>query len=107
MTWISASISSSRSARPNFKLLFDIYHVQIMNGDVIRRLRTAQGLHRPLPHRGQSGPRRAGREAGDQLPAIMKAIIETGYDDFIAQEFIPTWSDPILALRHACMVCDV
>jgi hydroxypyruvate isomerase len=37
----------------------------------------------------------------------VKAIIETGYNDYIAQEFIPTWSDPILALRHGCMVCDL
>jgi len=37
----------------------------------------------------------------------MRAIVETGHDGYVAQEFIPTWSDPIGALRHAAMVCDV
>ena len=54
---------------PRMKLLFDIYHVQIMNGDVIRRHRAAQGRDRPHPHRRQSGPGRIGRHAGDQLSA--------------------------------------
>jgi hydroxypyruvate isomerase len=40
-------------------------------------------------------------------PAVMRALVESGYDDFVAHEFIPTWEDPILALRHAAMVCDV
>jgi hydroxypyruvate isomerase len=40
-------------------------------------------------------------------PAVMRAIVATGYDLFVAQEFIPTWDDPVAALRHAAMVCDV
>jgi hydroxypyruvate isomerase len=40
-------------------------------------------------------------------PAVMQAVMEIGYHDFVAHEFIPTWPDPILALRHAAMVCDV
>ena len=40
-------------------------------------------------------------------PAIMRAIIEIGYDGYVAQEFIPTWPDKVLALRHAASVCDV
>jgi hydroxypyruvate isomerase len=39
--------------------------------------------------------------------AVMQAVMEIGYHDFVAHEFIPTWPDPILALRHAAMVCDV
>ena len=92
---------------PNFKLLFDIYHVQIMNGDVIRRLRTN---HELIGHYHTAGnPGRCELDENQEInyPAIVKAIIETGYDDYIAQEFIPTWSDPVLALRHAAMVCDV
>ena len=41
------------------------------------------------------------------LPAVMQAVQEIGYHDFVAHEFIPTWQDTILALRHAAMVCDV
>ncbi len=37
----------------------------------------------------------------------MQAVLEIGYHDFVAHEFIPTWDDPVLALRHAAMVCDV
>jgi hydroxypyruvate isomerase len=40
-------------------------------------------------------------------PAVMRAILETGYEGFVAQEFIPTWTDRVLALRHAASVCDV
>ena len=58
-----------RVGSPNLKLLFDIYHVQIMDGDVISRIRQHKRLHRPRPHRGQPRPRRARRQAGDQLPA--------------------------------------
>ena len=40
-------------------------------------------------------------------PAVMRAILETGFDGFVAQEFIPTWDDKIAALRHAAEICDV
>ena len=92
---------------PNFKLLFDIYHVQIMNGDVIRRLRTHKDYIGHYHTAGNPGRCELDENQEINYPAIVKAIIETGYDDYIAQEFIPTWSDPILALRHGCMVCDV
>ncbi len=91
----------------NFKLLFDIYHVQIMDGDVIRRIRME---HDYIGHYHTAGnPGRCELDENQEInyPAIVKAITETGYHDFIAHEFIPTWQDPILALRHAAMVCDV
>lgn len=96
-----------RMDSPWFKLLFDIYHVQIMNGDVIRRIRQ----HHPvIGHYHTAG--NPGRCELDELqeinyPAVMKAILETGYNKFVAQEFIPTWDDPVLALRHGVMMCDV
>ena len=92
---------------PNFKLLFDIYHVQIMNGDVIRRLRTYKEYIGHYHTAGNPGRCELDENQEINYPAIVKAIIETGYNDFIAQEFIPTWQDPILALRHSAMVCDV
>jgi hydroxypyruvate isomerase len=91
---------------PNFKLLFDIYHVSIMNGDIIRRIRQH---HEYVGHYHTAGnPGRCELDEKQEInyPPIIQAIIETGYQDFIAQEFIPTWQDPILALRHAAMVCD-
>ena len=92
---------------PNMKLLFDVYHVQIMNGDVIRRIRQYKGV---IGHYHTAGnPGRAELDDTQEInyPAIMRAIVETGYKDFVAQEFIPTWDDPVAALRHAAMVCDV
>jgi len=89
------------------KLLFDIYHVQIMNGDVIRRLRQYKDV---IAHYHTAGvPGRGELEDNQEInyPAVMRAILETGYDGYVAQEFIPTWPDQIAALRHAAKVCDV
>ncbi|MBI4662820.1 MAG: TIM barrel protein [Verrucomicrobia bacterium] len=96
-----------RVGSPNMKLLFDIYHVQIMNGDVIRRLRLYRDL---IGHYHTAGvPGRGELDQTQELnyPAIMRAILETGFDGYVAQEFIPTWPDRVLALRHAAKVCDV
>ena len=92
---------------PNFKLLFDVYHVQIMNGDVIRRIRQ---YHPLIGHYHTAGnPGRGELDDSQEIhyPAVMRAILETGYSGFVAQEFIPTWKDPIAALAHAARVCDV
>jgi hydroxypyruvate isomerase len=92
---------------PNFKLLFDMYHVQIMNGDILRRIRAN---HELIGHYHTAGnPGRAELDDTQEInyPAVMNAILETGYEGFVAQEFIPTWDDKVLALRHGCAVCDV
>ncbi len=91
---------------PNFKLLFDIYHVSIMNGDIIRRIRTHHELIGHYHTAGNPGRCELDQHQEIHYPPIIQAILDTGYSDFIAQEFIPTWEDPMLALRHACMVCD-
>ena len=69
--------------------------------------RQIQGIHRPLPYRRQPRPRRTRRHAGINYPAVMRAILATGFDGFVAQEFIPNWDDKAAALRHAAEVCDV
>jgi len=92
---------------PSFKLLFDVYHVQIMNGDVIRRIREYKDL---IGHYHTAGnPGRAELDDTQEInyPAVMRAIVESGFDGYVAQEFIPTWKDKALALRHAAEVCDV
>ena len=92
---------------PQMKLLFDIYHVQIMNGDVIRRLRKYKDV---IGHYHTAGvPGRGELDENQEInyPAVMRAIVETGYEGFVAQEFIPTWPDKAAALRHAARVCDV
>jgi len=96
-----------RMDSPRFKLLFDVYHVQIMNGDVIRRI---QEFHPYIGHYHTAGnPGRCEIDEHQEInyPPIMRAILKTGYELFVAQEFIPTWDDPVQALRHSAMVCDV
>lgn len=96
-----------RVGSANMKLLFDIYHVQIMNGDVIRRIGQYKDV---IGHYHTAGNPSRGELDGTQeinYPPIMKAILATGYKGFVAQEFIPTWDDPVAALRHAASVCDV
>lgn len=92
---------------PNFKLLFDIYHVSIMNGDVIRRMRQHKDYIGHLHTAGNPGRCELDENQEINYPAIMRTALEIGYHDYVAHEFIPTWDDPILALRHAAMVCDV
>ena len=92
---------------PSFKLLFDVYHVQVMNGDVIRRIRQYKDV---IGHYHTAGnPGRAELDDTQEInyPAVMRAILDTGYNGYVAQEFIPTWKDKNLALRHAAQVCDV
>jgi hydroxypyruvate isomerase len=86
---------------PNFKLLFDIYHVQVMHGDVIRRIRS---YHPWIGHYHTAGnPGRGEIDEHQEInyPPIFQAIRETGYRGFIAHEFIPTWQDAARSLEHA------
>ena len=92
---------------PRMKLLFDIYHVQIMNGDVIRRLRQYKNVIAHYHTAGNPGRGELDETQEINYPAIMQAILDTGYKGFVAQEFIPTWPDKIEALRHAAKICDV
>tara|TARA_B100000900_G_scaffold221016_1_gene187549 strand:+ start:985 stop:1881 length:897 start_codon:yes stop_codon:yes gene_type:complete len=91
----------------NFKLLFDVYHVQVMNGDVIRRIKQYKDI---IGHYHTAGcPGRAEIDDTQEInyPPILKTILETGYDGYLAQEFIPTWENPIDSLRHAAEICDI
>lgn len=96
-----------RVGSPNMKLLFDIYHVQMMNGDVIRRIGQYKDVIGHYHTAGNPGRGELDDTQEINYPPIMKAILATGYKGFVAQEFIPTWDDPAAALRHAASVCDV
>ncbi|RLJ02229.1 MAG: sugar phosphate isomerase [Candidatus Aenigmatarchaeota archaeon] len=92
---------------PRMKLLFDIYHVQIMHGDVIRRIRQYKDY---IAHYHVAGvPGRGEPDDSQELNyrGIMKAVVETGFRGYVAQEFIPTWPDKLAALRYGVWVCDV
>lgn len=92
---------------PRMKLLFDIYHVQVMHGDVIRRIRK---YHQYIGHIHTAGvPGRGELDDRQEInyPAVMRALVETGYSGYVAHEFIPTWPDKLAALRHGARVCDI
>lgn len=96
-----------RVGSPNFKLLYDIYHMQIDEGDVIRTIRNN---HESFGHYHTGGvPGRNEIDERQELyyPAIMKAIHATGYKGYVAQEFIPADADPIASLRKAIQICDI
>ena len=91
---------------PRVKLLYDIYHMQIMEGDVIR---TIKDNHQYIAHYHTGGvPGRAEIDNTQELyyPAICKAIIDTGFTGYLAHEFIPK-REPITSLREAAALCDV
>ena len=94
----------------NFKLLYDIYHMQIDEGDVIR---TIKEYHPYLSHYhtgGVPGRREINESQELYYPAIMKAIVELGFKGYVAQEFIPTPKDAkgqIASLEAAVKICDV
>ena len=91
----------------NFKLLFDVYHVQVMNGDVIRRIKQYKDI---IGHYHTAGcPGRGEIDDTQEInyPPILKTILDTGYEGYVAQEFIPTWKNPIDSLKHAAEVCDI
>ncbi len=95
-----------RVGSPNAKLLFDIYHVAIMNGDVIRRLRCYRNW---IGHVHTAGVPGRGEIDGDQeihYPSVMRALVEIEYKGYVGQEFIPT-VEPGQALARAVDLCDV
>lgn len=95
-----------RIGSERMKLLFDIYHVQIMQGDVITRIRE---FHPYIGHYHTAGvPGRNEPDENQELnyPAIMRAIAETRYTGFVGQEFVPT-RDPMKSLWNAVRLCDV
>jgi hydroxypyruvate isomerase len=92
---------------PNFQLLYDIYHMQIMEGDVID---TIKKYHEYIGHYHTGGvPGRHEINDSQELnyPAIIRAIHETGFTGFVAQEFIPTYDDKLAALAEGINICNV
>ena len=103
--WGAELVKSVGSER--FKLLYDIYHMQIMEGDVIRTIRDN---HQYIGHYHTGGvPGRHEIDEAQELyyPAIMRAIVETGFKGYVAQEFIPADADVLASLKQGVSICDV
>jgi hydroxypyruvate isomerase len=90
-----------------FKLLYDIYHMQIMEGDIIATIRRH---HKWIDHYHTGGvPGRNEIDESQELyyPAIMRAIVDTGFKGYVAQEFVPKRPDVLASLRQGVQICDV
>ncbi len=92
---------------PNFKLLYDIYHMQIMEGDVIATIRKNIQYISHFHTGGVPGRHEIDESQELYYPAIMKAIVETGFKGYVAQEFIPAHKDKLNSLKNAIKICNI
>jgi hydroxypyruvate isomerase len=90
---------------PRVKLLFDIYHVQVMHGDLIRRIEQTKELIGHIHTAGVPGRGELDEKQEINYPAVMKKLLDIGYTGFVGQEFIPT-RDPLAGLKQAVAACD-
>jgi hydroxypyruvate isomerase len=91
---------------PRFKLLYDIYHMQIMEGDVIRTIHDYKEYIAHFHTGGVPGRHEIDDTQELHYPAIIKAILDTGYAGYLGQEFIPK-RDPLQSLAQGFRICDV
>ena len=90
-----------------FKLLYDIYHAQIMEGDIIRTLRDNIQYIGHVHTGGNPGRNEIDATQELNYPAIMQALIDLKYDGYVAQEFVPSKKDKLASLAAAVKLCDV
>jgi hydroxypyruvate isomerase len=95
-----------RVGSPRLKLLFDVYHVQIMDGDVITRIREYKDCIGHVHTAGNPGRGELDQKQEINYRPIMEALVEVGYKGYVGQEFIPT-RNPYQGLREAVTLCDV
>jgi hydroxypyruvate isomerase len=91
----------------HFKLLYDIYHMQIMEGDIIATIKKYNNYFAHYHTGGVPGRNEINQTQELYYPAIVQAIIDTGYKGFLGQEFIPKGPDPIASLEEGVLICDV
>jgi hydroxypyruvate isomerase len=96
-----------RVGSERFKLLYDIYHMQIMEGDVIRTIRESSAYIGHYHTAGNPGRNEIDDTQELNYPAIMRAVKATGFTGFVAQEFIPKRQPPLDSLKAAVKLCSV
>ena len=96
-----------RISSENFKLLFDIYHMQIDEGDIIRTIRNDHQYFGHYHTAGNPGRNDLDDKQEIYYPPIMQAIVDSGFKGYVSHEFLPKGEDKIAALGHAVQVCDV
>jgi sugar phosphate isomerase/epimerase len=91
---------------PRVKLLFDIYHVQVMHGDLIRRIEQTKDIIGHVHTAGVPGRGELDEAQEISYPAVIKKLVDVGYTGYVGQEFIPA-RDPLAGLKQAVKACDV
>lgn len=91
---------------PAIRLLYDIYHMQIMEGDIIRTIRQYHDYFAHYHTAGNPGRHELGKRQELQYEPIIQTIVATGYQGYLGQEFIPT-EDPEVSLKQAFEICDI
>jgi len=104
-TWGSALCEMVGSQR--FKLLYDIYHMQIMEGNIIDTITKYSQYIGHIHTGGVPGRHELDDTQELYYPAIMKALVKTGYKGFVGQEFVPAQKDKLESLRKCIQICDV
>jgi hydroxypyruvate isomerase len=104
LDWLAGIVRKVDSS--SLKLLFDIYHVQIMHGDDIRRLEQNKDIIGHVHTAGNPGRGELDDKQEINYPPIMRKLLDIKYTGFVGQEFIPT-RDPLQGLRQAVVLCDV
>jgi hydroxypyruvate isomerase len=92
---------------PYLKMLFDIYHVQIMQGDVTTRLEACAEYIGHVHTAGNPGRCEIGPDQEINYAPLMRTLLKIGYKGYVGQEFIPKNPDKIGSLREAVRICDV
>jgi sugar phosphate isomerase/epimerase len=104
LDWLAAIIRKVNS--PRIKLLFDIYHVQIMHGDLLRRIEQCRDIIGHVHTAGVPGRGELDERQEINYPAVMRKLLDIKYTGYVGQEFIPT-RNPEEGLRQAVRLCDV
>ncbi len=91
---------------PALKLLLDVYHIQIMDGDLMRRIAPLRDMIGHVQVAGVPGRGEIGADQEINYPAVMRSIMDVGYDGYVGLEFIPT-KDPLTSLKEAIAILDV
>jgi sugar phosphate isomerase/epimerase len=104
LDWVAGILR--KVASPSVRLLFDVYHVQIMHGDLIRRIEQNQDLIGHVHTAGNPGRGELDDTQEINYPAVMRKLLEIKYAGYVGQEFVPT-RKPLEGLRQAVRLCDV